>query len=54
MSQDTWNPSQYEIFKSERTKPFLDSMGFIEKGPASRVVDLGCGTGELTRIFTGN
>lgn len=45
----TWSPEQYERFKSERKQPFVDLVSLIEKRPRMRVVDLGCGTGELTR-----
>jgi trans-aconitate 2-methyltransferase len=45
----TWSPEQYERFKSERKQPFLDLLSLVEKRPRMRVVDLGCGTGELTR-----
>ncbi len=45
----TWFPEQYERFKSERKQPFLDLLALVEKHPRMRVVDLGCGTGELTR-----
>jgi trans-aconitate 2-methyltransferase len=44
-----WNPSQYEKFKDERKQPFKDLLALIEHRPHMRVVDLGCGTGELTR-----
>ncbi len=50
-----WNPAQYERFKAERDVPFYDLMGMLEhEGPAGatrRVVDLGCGTGELTSVL---
>ena len=45
----TWSPEQYERFKSERKQPFVDLAALIEKRPRMRVVDLGSGTGELTR-----
>ncbi len=45
----TWSPEQYERFKSERKQPFLDLLALVGKHPRMRVVDLGCGTGELTR-----
>lgn len=44
-----WSPDQYEKFKSERQQPFHDLVALIEKRPRMRIVDLGCGTGELTR-----
>lgn len=44
-----WSPEQYERFKSERKQPFLDLLSLVDKRPRMRVVDLGCGTGELTR-----
>jgi trans-aconitate 2-methyltransferase len=45
----SWSPDQYERFKAERKQPFLDLLALVEKRPRMRVVDLGCGTGELTR-----
>ena len=44
-----WNPEQYEKFKDERKQPFRDLLSLLEHRPRMRVVDLGCGTGELTR-----
>jgi trans-aconitate 2-methyltransferase len=44
-----WSPDQYERFKAERQQPFHDLVALLEKRPHMRVVDLGCGTGELTR-----
>jgi trans-aconitate 2-methyltransferase len=45
----SWDPTQYERFKDERSQPFRDLAALIERRPRMRVVDLGCGTGELTR-----
>ena len=45
----TWNPDQYERFKAERRQPFIDLLSLVERRPDMRVLDLGCGTGELTR-----
>jgi trans-aconitate 2-methyltransferase len=50
-SKDKWNPEQYERFRNERSQPFFDLMALVEARPAMRVVDLGCGTGELTRLL---
>ena len=44
-----WNPAQYERFRDERTQPFFDLLDLVQPRPGMRVVDLGCGTGELTR-----
>ena len=46
-----WSPEQYERFKSERALPFHDLVAMIEHRPRMRIVDLGCGTGELTRVL---
>jgi trans-aconitate 2-methyltransferase len=48
MSKDSWSPAQYEKFKAQRSQPFFDLMNMLEKTPSPRVIDLGCGTGELT------
>src|SRR5262249_15299313 len=45
---ERWDPDQYERFRAERAKPFWDLAGLVEPCPGGRVVDLGCGTGELT------
>jgi trans-aconitate 2-methyltransferase len=44
-----WSPTQYERFKDERSRPFFDLLALVQRGHWLRVVDLGCGTGELTR-----
>ena len=44
-----WNPAQYERFRDERARPFFDLLDLVQPRPEMRVVDLGCGTGELTR-----
>ena len=45
-----WNPVQYERFKDERSRPFFDLLALVAPTEAPpRVLDLGCGTGELTR-----
>jgi len=46
-----WNPNQYERFKAERAQPFFDLLALVEPRPSMRVVDLGCGTGEWTRVL---
>ena len=44
-----WNPEQYGRFRDERAQPFFDLLALVPPRPGMRVVDLGCGTGELTR-----
>lgn len=48
MAGEHWDPRQYERFRAERMAPFEDLARLIEPGGVARVVDLGCGTGELT------
>jgi trans-aconitate 2-methyltransferase len=45
---DGWDPATYERFREERRQPFRDLVGLVVPVPGGRVVDLGCGTGELT------
>lgn len=45
---DTWDPATYHRFQAERRQPFEDLLTLVEPVRDGRVVDLGCGTGELT------
>jgi trans-aconitate 2-methyltransferase len=44
----SWNPDTYNKFKDERNAPFYDLLNLVDPKPSLEVVDLGCGTGELT------
>jgi len=46
-----WNAEQYHKFQSERSAPFYDLLDLVEIRPGLKVVDLGCGTGELTQVL---
>lgn len=43
-----WNPDVYDQFKEERSVPFFDLLKLVESRTGISVIDLGCGTGELT------
>lgn len=45
---DTWDPVTYHRFQAERRQPFDDLLAMVQPAPGGRVVDLGCGPGELT------
>ncbi|TAK74404.1 MAG: methyltransferase domain-containing protein [Gammaproteobacteria bacterium] len=45
-----WNVNQYEKFKNERTQPFIDLLTLVQPKNDMRILDLGCGTGELTKM----
>ncbi len=44
-----WDPNQYHKFQEQRAAPFYDLLALVDVRPNLDVVDLGCGTGELTR-----
>lgn len=44
-----WDPNQYHKFQAQRSAPFFDLLALVNVRPNVKVVDLGCGTGELTR-----
>jgi trans-aconitate 2-methyltransferase len=43
-----WNPAQYERFRDERKRPFFELLCRVGTAHPAQVVDLGCGTGDLT------
>ena len=44
-----WDPAQYHKFREERLAPFEDLFALIKVRDGMSAIDLGCGTGELTR-----
>lgn len=44
-----WDPSQYLAFGNERLQPALDLLGRIPLQAPRRVIDLGCGAGNVTK-----
>jgi trans-aconitate 2-methyltransferase len=43
-----WNPTTYLQFSDERSRPFFDLVARVRAESPRRVVDLGCGPGQLT------
>jgi len=46
----TWDPDQYDRFRAERQQPLFDLVALVRARPGLRLIDLGCGTGETTRL----
>ena len=47
-SQDGWSPEAYGRFADHRSAPFDDLLALLRPAPGGTLLDLGCGTGELT------
>ncbi|HEX5369870.1 MAG TPA: methyltransferase domain-containing protein [Dehalococcoidia bacterium] len=45
------DPVQYARFSDERSRPFYNLLERVPQGDFRRIVDLGCGSGELTRAL---
>src|SRR5262245_31056343 len=43
-----WNPATYLQFAAERSRPFVELVARVGATDPRRVVDLGCGPGQLT------
>ena len=43
-----WDADQYERFRGERSRPFFDLLARIPDRSYKTILDLGCGTGDLT------
>jgi trans-aconitate 2-methyltransferase len=48
VTDDTWDPDRYHRFQEARARPFHDLLALVEPRPGGRLLDLGCGSGELT------
>ncbi|SEG47167.1 trans-aconitate 2-methyltransferase [Thermomonospora echinospora] len=46
-----WDPAQYAVFGAERGRAFAELVGRIPLRDPAHVVDLGCGSGELTMLL---
>ena len=48
MRQGTWDPDRYLTYADERGRPFAELLARVPATEVDRVVDLGCGPGNLT------
>ncbi|WP_342376646.1 methyltransferase domain-containing protein [Myxococcus stipitatus] len=46
-----WDPTQYTRFRDERKRPFFELLSRVDVDAPRQVADLGCGTGDLTRVL---
>jgi trans-aconitate 2-methyltransferase len=51
MAHDPWDPGRYGRFARERRQPFRDLCARLRPAAGMRVVDLGCGPGDTTRLL---
>ena len=47
----TWDPDRYLTYADERGRPFVELVQRVASDAPARVVDLGCGPGNLTRLL---
>ncbi len=47
----TWDPGRYLTYADERGRPFVELVGRVGASAPRRVVDLGCGPGNLTALL---
>jgi trans-aconitate 2-methyltransferase len=47
----SWDPDRYLVYADERGRPFVDLIARVGAGAPDRVVDLGCGPGNLTALL---
>lgn len=51
MVRHEWDPERYLTYADERGRPFVELLSRIAARAPRRVVDLGCGPGNLTRLL---
>ena len=51
MSTHTWDPERYLTYADERGRPFVELLSRVPATEVGRVVDLGCGPGNLTALL---
>lgn len=49
--KNDWDPQQYLRFKNERTQPSIDLVNRINVSNPEKIIDIGCGPGNSTRIL---
>jgi trans-aconitate 2-methyltransferase len=47
----SWDPGEYMRFSDERTRPSVDLVSRVAVDSPARVIDLGCGPGNSTRVL---
>lgn len=47
-----WDPTQYRTFAAERAAPLHELLALLRPTSGGRLVDLGCGPGELTALVS--
>ncbi len=47
----SWNPQRYLEFEDHRLRPAIDLLARVGLDAPRRVVDLGCGAGNVTRLL---
>jgi trans-aconitate 2-methyltransferase len=47
----SWDPERYLIYADERGRPYLDLLNRVAASDPRRVLDLGCGPGNLTALL---
>jgi trans-aconitate 2-methyltransferase len=50
-AKDPWSPNQYNKFEKQRDIPFYDLLKLVIPNEGMSIVDLGCGTGKLTKVL---